>query len=130
MFILHVDTGGFMQVVVWRKFEARSRQTGLPFEAEPFVPYESGILLLKQILQMPRAERQALDYDEACQLFMQAYHQRPKPSLEALGSSGVVWRKAQEDSARFRNSFVEWVSQQGYYIELTHQEYQPRYGDQ
>jgi hypothetical protein len=96
--------------IFWRGYTARAVE-GHTWTSEPHLPQNSGELLLKQIVEMPKSGR-AISYDEACNLFM--HH-----VLDYLDSPGAN----REECGRLVNTFVEWVSAQGYWIELRGDEY-------
>jgi hypothetical protein len=107
-----------MKRIEWRKFRSRS-EDGRTFRTRVMLPNGSGELLLAQITQMPKADRRAIGYDEACAQFLDAFH---KFVLEDPTTA--------KDVESFQNRFVDWISDQGFYIELKGEGYEYSYTDE
>lgn len=99
-----------MGQIVWRKFNAISmdgttRDYCMPPMADR--PEE----LLHQIMSMPRENKKPLNYDTACNLFAHEFCKR------------IGVRPPEETRDFYSNEFANWISQQGFYIELRGDEY-------
>lgn len=76
--------------------------------AEPYLPKGSADLLLEQILTMPK--KAPINFSEACLLASKELGQRLRDGrVEYVNDFFDVW--------------IEWVSGQGYHIELTGREF-------
>lgn len=98
--------------VVWRKFVLICpANPALTSMSDPYFPHT--VETLRQIVTMPRNDRKPVSYDEANRRFVQAY-QEYCLSQESTYESAKV----------FCLNFVHWLSGQGFYLDLKHDEYQ------
>lgn len=96
--------------LVWRKYFSYSKSGKTSGFSEAYLPRSAEVL--REILAMPRGGREAIDYDKANILFFRAYCDQcldPKTT------------KSQCD--RFLARMIPWLTEQGYYLELRHDEY-------
>ena len=102
-----------MYKIIWRDYKGISR-TGVHYTQEPHYPLEngqeSGDLLLRLFLSMPKEGRTALSYDEAC-------HRVCKQVC------ACVDEERYDFLAWLLENWVQWLSEQGYYVAFTERDY-------
>lgn len=99
--------------MIWRKFNGVSYLGKEPGRFAPFLPKGSPELLLRQILRMPKGK--PISYEEACRMVQAEGHVQIKAGnneAEVRGSSNWLTQH-----------WVEWLSQKGFHIELTGEEF-------
>jgi hypothetical protein len=98
--------------IVWRDYHTCTGD-GKHWEwTSPILPDQDGEMVLRRILCMPRAGKKAIGYDEAFRMFEVA-------CVEECSREGSTY----DSTWNLRRNFVGWVSAQGYYIDLKHDEY-------
>jgi hypothetical protein len=98
--------------VTWREFMGYRRKDKSPVELITPLPGGDGALLLEQILTMPRAGKQAIGFDDAAAMFVAHYH----TYIESKEST-------RESVTKLGDQWVQWVTDQGYWIVLKGDEY-------
>ena len=97
--------------IIWREDFEYVDVMGRPMRSSPYFPNNSGDLLLYKIMAMPR--QKPISMQDACLL----------ASIE----NGRLYRDHGGLSKSFLNFitlWVEWISSQGYHIELTGDEFE------
>lgn len=99
--------------IKWKKIKLWSRDRTVSMLLEPCVPYQSGSILLKQLMGMPSSGKTPIPFDTANQVFLEYYH-------EACLQPGST----KESCQKLFNDMVGWLSRQGYFVTLTGEEYE------
>lgn len=112
--------------VTWRKFllKLESDPSVVAGYVEPYIP--EGMTpeqFLDRVLTMPRAGKRPISYDDANNLFGTASLARMTLSYEDICRFPHLVKLAQHENKLFLGRFFEWISEQGYYIELRGDEY-------
>lgn len=97
--------------IIWRAFLfTASTRPSLRAYFRPYFPQT--METLRQVVNMPREGRKPLDYDSACALFANALFMHCQSPESTRGSARAFCRNQ-----------MQWLTDQGFYIELTDGEY-------
>lgn len=110
-------------LVIWREFKGKNMGNPIP----PWLPHASGALLLQQVQSMPKEGKQPIRYDNAmnafgayCLKFFEDNHH----DLDAWMADRKLMERELAESRELANTFVAWLTQQGYWLELQGDEFE------
>jgi hypothetical protein len=101
-----------MHRVIWLQFSSIRRHDCSFVMQDVPLPNRSGELLLQQILRMPREGKSRVSFNYAMTLFTHAmfdHMEDPKGTRESF--------------LQFKDRMVQWISDQGYWVELSGNEF-------
>lgn len=98
--------------IVWRKVRIWSVDRRMSVMRPPIISRGSGEDLLKEIRAMPSEGKRPLSFQEAYQIFTEAFHRHLRSPDSTLESSSL-----------FHDNMIPWLTEQGYFIQLTGDEY-------